>query len=52
MMTDKEFADWLRTVPREQSPEEVNRREKLDDIERGGWVQPHEFPHHYGEAAH
>ena len=51
-MTEREFADYLRSLPREQSEEEVNRREHLHDVEQGLWHNPHEFPHHYGEAGH
>lgn len=51
-MTDTEFAAWLRSIPREIPEEEVNRRTHLHDTEQGDWVNPHEFPHHFGEAAH
>lgn len=51
-MTDTEFASWLRSLPREKSPEQVEQAEHQHDIDRGPWVNPHEFPHHYGEAAH
>lgn len=41
-MSDQEFADWLRSVPREITPEEVERVERDRDRERGPYV-----PHHH-----
>lgn len=51
-MSDQEFADWLRSVPREVSPEEVERLERLHDLARGHWHNRNEVPCYYGEAAH
>lgn len=50
-MSDQEFAQWLRSVPREVPADEVERRERQRDAERGEWINPHQFPHHFGESA-
>lgn len=57
-MTDKELAQWLRerrgAITHEDCVRiegEVQRRSRKLDAERGEWINPHEFPHHYGEAA-
>jgi tRNA(Phe) wybutosine-synthesizing methylase Tyw3 len=51
-MTDKEFADWLGSVPREIPPEQVAEVEKKHDRERGLYVPHSEITHVYGEAQH
>lgn len=52
-MTDREFADWLGSLPREVPVEEVNRREHLHDVERGPYTPHGEAVHHtYGESRH
>jgi hypothetical protein len=50
-MTDHEFAAWLRSTPREKSPEEVDRIEHAHDVERGPWVANQIVHHEYGESA-
>lgn len=51
-MTDTEFAAWLRTVPRELSPEQVDQIGHDHDAERGPYI-PHTGTHHTaGEAGH
>lgn len=50
MMTDQEFADWLRSLPREKSPEEVDRIELEHDLEVGPWVGNENVHHTYGES--
>ena len=52
IMTDTEFAAWLRSYPREKSPEQVARDERAHDVEVGDYVNSHMSVHHYGEAAH
>jgi hypothetical protein len=52
-MTDIEFADWLRSRPRELSPERVADVERERDTRRGEYVPHGGFAHHYrGEAQH
>lgn len=51
-MTDQEFADWLRSMPREKSVEESARLEHEHDVERGPYVPHSEITFHCGEAAH
>jgi hypothetical protein len=51
-MSDEEFAAWLRTVPRERSPEQVARAERAHDVECGEYVNRHASVHHYGESRH
>lgn len=50
-MSDLEFAEWLRSLPREKSPEEVERLEAQRDKERGPYV-PHHHHSYYAEARH
>ena len=50
-MSDQEFADWLRSVPREKSPEEVMRGERAHDRQVGPYV-PHHHHGYYEEARH
>ena len=50
-MTEREFADYLRSLPREQSPEEVERREHEHDVERGPYVPHHHHPY-FEESRH
>lgn len=50
MTTDQQFADWLRSLPRERSADQVARTERQHDTERNPWgVADH---HEYGEARH
>lgn len=51
-MTDTEFASWLRSLPREKSPEQVEQAEHQHDAERGPYVPRSEITYHCGEAAH
>lgn len=44
-------AEWLKKVPREIAPEEVERRGLIRDQEEGPYV-PHEHRSYYGEAGH
>jgi hypothetical protein len=50
-MTDQEFADFLRSLPREIPPEKVEEIEREHDAERGVF-QPLPGHHHYGESHH
>lgn len=50
-MSEREFADWLRSVPREKSPEQVTASEERRDRERGPYV-PHHHHSYYAEARH
>lgn len=50
-MNDEEFAAWLRTYPREKSPEEVVAAERRHDQIEGPYV-PHHHRAYYGEAGH
>lgn len=52
MTTDQEFADYLKSMPREQSEAEVARHEAEHDLSRGAWVDLHRAHHEFGEAAH
>lgn len=49
-MTDGEFADWLRSVPRELPPEEVMASGDRHDKEAGLWVGNETVHHNYGES--
>lgn len=51
-MSDEEFAAWLRTVPRERTPEQVERAERAHDADVGDYVNRHQSVHHYGESRH
>lgn len=44
-------ADWLRTVQREKSQEDVDRIEAEKDRRRGPYV-PHHHRVYYGESGH
>lgn len=46
MMTDQEFAKLLGSYPRELSEEEVARRERQHDAERGPYIPHGEIVHH------
>lgn len=50
-MTDREHADWLRSLPREVPPEQVIEVEHAADVERGPYIPHHHHPY-FGEAAH
>lgn len=50
-MSEKEFADWLRSVPREKSPQAAQAAEEKRDQERGPYV-PHHHHAYYAEARH
>lgn len=47
-MTD---ADWLRTVQREKTPDEVHKAERARDRQRGEYI-PHHHRTYYGESRH
>lgn len=49
-MSDQEIADWLRSYPREKSPEEVAAAEHRRDRERGEYGQ--QDHHEFGESRH
>jgi hypothetical protein len=52
-MTDQEFADWLGRFPRELSEEEVERRERQHDRERGVYIPHADIVHHaFEESRH
>ena len=50
-MSDVEWAAFLRSLPREVSPEDVERRGCLHDREAGPYV-PHEHRCYWEEARH
>jgi hypothetical protein len=52
MSTDREFADWLRSVPRTKPAEQVEREVMFRDITQGEYFNHEGFPHHYGESRH
>lgn len=47
IMTDTEFAAWLRSYPREKSPEQVERDERAHDAKQGLYI-PHGGSVHHG----
>lgn len=49
-MTDGEFADWLRSVPRELPPEGVMASGDAHDRLDGPWVGHETVHHNYGES--
>lgn len=51
--SDSEFAAWLRSMPREKPPEEVEQVERQHDVDRGPYV-PHggEVHHSSDESRH
>lgn len=51
-MTDQEFAEFLRKVPREIPEGEVVARGRVHDNTDGEYFNHHLFPHHYGESEH
>ncbi len=51
-MTDREFAEWLRSVPREKSAEDVERAVRFNDITHGEYFNQNMNTHHWGEAQH
>ena len=52
-MSDREFAEWLRSVPRVIPASEAQRHERERDRERGAYVPPSDIVHHVaGEARH
>lgn len=50
-MTEREFADWLKSVPRERTWEEVELAIIQRDAEQGEWVGNRIVHHEYGESA-
>lgn len=51
-MSDREWAEWLRSL-RRLSQDEVDRRERVRDISRGEYLNRELVVHHsYGEARH
>ena len=53
MTSDREFADWLASLPREVPAEEVERRERQHDLERGLYVPAGQIIHHeFEESRH
>lgn len=51
-MSDREFSDWLRSLPRELSQAEVDLRERVKDIARGEYFNHHLNPHRALESRH
>jgi hypothetical protein len=52
MTTDQEFAEYLRSFPRELSAAEVEELGRQHDAEQGPYI-PHSGVHHTaGDAAH
>jgi len=51
-MTDREFAEALRSVPRQYSPQQVDQMGHDRDVERGEYVAHLNVHHGYGEASH
>ena len=51
-MTESEFTGWLRSLPREKTPEQVDQAEHQHDLERGLYSPPGETTHSYGESRH
>lgn len=49
-MTDREFADWLKSAPRERTWEEVELAIIEHDADRGEWVANQVVHHEYGES--
>lgn len=49
-MTDQEFAEWLRSLPRETTWEQVEIAGIEHDRERGPWVGNQVVHHEYGES--
>lgn len=53
MSTDREFASYLRSLPRELSGAEVECRERRHDSERGPYIPHGQEVHHSAyEARH
>lgn len=51
-MSDRQWADWLRSV-RRMSQSEVDSRERVRDIARGEYLNRELVVHHsYGESRH
>lgn len=51
-MSDRELAEWLRSL-RRMSQEEVDRRERVRDISRGYYQNRELVVHHgHGESRH
>lgn len=51
-MSDEEFADWLRSVPREIPADKVEEIEHRHDVERGAYSPNGLITHCWGEAQH
>lgn len=52
-MSDREFSAWLRSLPRELSQAEVDRREMFRDITRGEYFNRELVVHHsFQESRH
>lgn len=51
-MSNREFSDWLRSLPRELSQSEVDRREMFKDIARGEYLNRELTVHRFGESRH
>lgn len=52
MSTDQEFSDYLKSLPRLSSEDDVREREDLRDCLNGLWVGNQTGQHVYGEARH
>lgn len=52
MSTDREFADYLKSLPRLTTEDTVEERERLRDCLNGLWVGNQTGQHFYGEARH
>lgn len=50
-MTDSEFAAWLRSLPRERSPEEVERAVRFRDDTLGEYFPHGRVVHHSSQEA-
>ena len=51
-MTDNEFSEYMKSLPRKQTESEVTERELLRDYLNGLWVGNQQDHHEHGEAAH
>lgn len=49
-MTDQEFAEWLKSIPREKTWEEVELAIIQHDAKTGPWVGNQIVHHEYGES--
>ena len=52
MSTDREFADYLKSLARTMTAEEVGAAVQSRDAELGEYISPELSVHHYEEARH